>query len=159
MLKYWRKMRGYSVRELADKSGVDASTVSLLENQRRHPHGSTVRQLATTLEVEVAELYGKSVKPIELRETPQQNANETQTSMESRTSPTTTPIRRKFKSTANFWVVDFEADTYGPFNKEVAEGLKLKLGQARVYEGVDQLEVWKQHRLFLVAVANNRQNW
>lgn len=42
-------MRGDSVGELTSKSTVDASTVSLLGDQRRHPHGNTVRQLTTTL--------------------------------------------------------------------------------------------------------------
>jgi transcriptional regulator with XRE-family HTH domain len=165
-LKYWRKRRGYSVRELAQKSGIDASTVSLLENQRRNPHGRTVRQLATALEVEVGELYGKvlsEIKQAERREAFEQNTNEIQTSIEDQVFPreTKTVIRRKGRKRAgeNFWVVDSEADMYGPFVKEEAERLKTKLGKARVYEATSKLDLWEQHQPFLVAVANGRQCW
>jgi len=58
-LRYWRNLKGYSVRELAERSGVNASTITLVENQHRQPQGRIVRKLAEALEVEVKDLYSE----------------------------------------------------------------------------------------------------
>ncbi len=55
-LVYWRAKRGLSVRELEEKSGVAASTISKLEKGKRSPQPSTLGKLATALEVDVTEL-------------------------------------------------------------------------------------------------------
>jgi transcriptional regulator with XRE-family HTH domain len=59
-LKYWRELRGYSLRELAGKSKVPYSAISLLENGKREPQGRTARKLAAALDVEVADLYDQA---------------------------------------------------------------------------------------------------
>lgn len=51
-----RKLRGFSQRALAKESGVSPATIYELENGRREPNPSTLRKLASALEVEVADL-------------------------------------------------------------------------------------------------------
>ena len=62
-LRYAREQVGYSQQELADKSGVSQHTISEIELGRRKPHGSTLRKLAHTLGVEVADLRGVPGRP------------------------------------------------------------------------------------------------
>lgn len=145
------------MRELAKKSKIDASTISLLENLHRTPHGRTARELAASLEVTVADLYGSEMSRSTQIEPRTANTNKT---------PTTPPVKsavssakKKKRVGENCWVVDFEVDTYGPFMRDDAERIKQKLGKDRVYEGANKDVVWEQHRHFLVAVANGRQLW
>lgn len=60
--KYWRTVKGCSVRELAAKSGINASSISLLENLKRTPHAGTARILAVG--VEITDLYEETVAPL-----------------------------------------------------------------------------------------------
>jgi len=53
-----RELKGYSQRALAKESGVSPATIYELENGRRRPNPSTLRKLASALEVEVADLLG-----------------------------------------------------------------------------------------------------
>lgn len=53
---YWRAKRGLTVRELAEKSGVKASSISRIENGHNKPFLSTLGKLAAALEVDVKEL-------------------------------------------------------------------------------------------------------
>jgi transcriptional regulator with XRE-family HTH domain len=62
-LRYAREQVGYSQQELSDKSGVSQHTISEIELGRRKPHGSTLRKLANTLGVEVADLRGVPGRP------------------------------------------------------------------------------------------------
>lgn len=57
-LKRVRQLKGYSLHELADKSGIDSSMISKLENQRRGAQPRTLRKLADALGVEPDELVG-----------------------------------------------------------------------------------------------------
>jgi HTH-type transcriptional regulator, competence development regulator len=57
-LKRVRQIKGYSLQELADKSGVDVSLISKLENERHGAQGRTLRKLAKALGVEPEELVG-----------------------------------------------------------------------------------------------------
>src|SRR4051812_40328112 len=63
-LKYWRELRGYTVRKLAEKSGVGFTTISFLENLHRPPQGTTASKLAAALDVEVVDLYGPEPAPV-----------------------------------------------------------------------------------------------
>lgn len=158
-LKYWRTLRGYSVRELAALSGIDASSISLLENQKRTPHGKTARDLAAALEVEVADLYEVSTIPEFNQPGPTNqtgiNANKIQTKIKS-----TRSLSEK-KATGNFWVVieDDNEDPFGPYVQKEAERLKQRLGRARVYEAINKFEVWEKHRQFMIAVTRGHDAW
>jgi transcriptional regulator with XRE-family HTH domain len=55
-LKHWRLARTMTIRDLAARSGVDHSAISLIERGKRHPHPSTIRKLAEALGVEPREL-------------------------------------------------------------------------------------------------------
>ena len=57
-LKRARERKGYSLRDLAEVSGVDQSMISKLENQRRGAQGRNVRKLASALEVSTEDLVG-----------------------------------------------------------------------------------------------------
>ena len=57
-LKRVRQIKGYSLMELAEKSGVDDSMISKLENLRRGAQPRTLRKLAEALGVEPDELVG-----------------------------------------------------------------------------------------------------
>jgi len=50
-----RELRSLSQRELADKSGVDASTINRLEKGMRKPWPRTLRKLAASLDIPVEE--------------------------------------------------------------------------------------------------------
>lgn len=164
-LKYWRELRGYSVRELAARSGIDASSISLLENLKRSPHGKTARTLAEALDVELADLYRES-EPGELEIStalvtqPGINANKTQTAIKP-----ARPTRSKAKPVISFWVIEKDQEEADPFKvstQEEAERLKDRLGgqhQARIYEAASKFEAWELHRQFLIRVARGHDAW
>jgi len=54
-LRRMRELRSLSQRELADKSGVDASTINRLEKGMRKPWPRTLRKLAASLDIPVEE--------------------------------------------------------------------------------------------------------
>lgn len=56
-LKEIRTLRGLSMRELAEKSGLNINTLSLIENQRTSPSVSTLQQLAQSLQVSITEFF------------------------------------------------------------------------------------------------------
>jgi transcriptional regulator with XRE-family HTH domain len=62
-LRHARELAGFSQQELADSSGVSQHTISEIELGRRKPHGRTLRKLANTLGIEVADLYGEAASP------------------------------------------------------------------------------------------------
>lgn len=55
-LNYWRRARVLTVRQLAEKSGVGHSAISLMERGKREPHPSTLAKLAAALEIEPKDL-------------------------------------------------------------------------------------------------------
>jgi transcriptional regulator with XRE-family HTH domain len=59
-LRRLRKERGLTQRGLADASGVDPATISLVENGKRRPHLETLDSLAGALGVEVTDLIPKA---------------------------------------------------------------------------------------------------
>jgi transcriptional regulator with XRE-family HTH domain len=56
-LKEIRTLRGLSMRELAERSGLNINTLSLIENQRTSPSVSTLQQLAQSLQVSITEFF------------------------------------------------------------------------------------------------------
>jgi len=63
-LRRLRKERGLTQRGLADASGVDPATISLVENGKRRPHLETLDSLAAALGVEVHDLIPKVQAPL-----------------------------------------------------------------------------------------------
>jgi transcriptional regulator with XRE-family HTH domain/uncharacterized RmlC-like cupin family protein len=56
-LRALRTARGLSIRSLAEISGLNVNTLSLIENQRTSPSVSTLQQLARTLQVPISEFF------------------------------------------------------------------------------------------------------
>lgn len=55
-LKYWRLARTMTIRDLANRSGVNHSAISAFERNIRRPHPETIRKLAEALGVEPRDL-------------------------------------------------------------------------------------------------------
>ncbi len=64
-LKDLRTRRGYSLRALADRSGLNINTLSLIENGKTSPSVSTLQQLALALEVTMTAFFES--EPVEKR--------------------------------------------------------------------------------------------
>ena len=56
-LREFRATRGLSLRALAEQSGLNVNTLSLIENQRTSPSVSTLQQLAQTLQVPLSAFF------------------------------------------------------------------------------------------------------
>lgn len=56
-LRELRSARGLSLRSLADQSGLNINTLSLIENGKTSPSVSTLQQLATTLQVPIKTFF------------------------------------------------------------------------------------------------------
>src|SRR4051812_8569810 len=103
-LKYWRELRGYSVRELAEKSGVAYPTISLLENLKRPPQRRNAGKLANALGVEINDLYQQAPAAQELPE-PEQPVNDNKTLTDA--SPARPTRATKRLPASNYWLIDY----------------------------------------------------
>jgi len=56
-LQELRAMQGLSIRALADISGLNFNTLSLIENEKSSPNVSTLQQLATALQVPITAFF------------------------------------------------------------------------------------------------------
>ncbi len=56
-LQELRAMQGLSIRALADISGLNFNTLSLIENEKTSPNVSTLQQLATALQVPITAFF------------------------------------------------------------------------------------------------------
>ncbi len=56
-LRVLRTERGYSLRRLADRSGLNVNTLSLIENGRTSPSVSTLQQVSRALDVPIAAFF------------------------------------------------------------------------------------------------------
>ncbi len=56
-LRELRALRGLSMRALAEMSGLNINTLSLIENERTSPSVSTLQQLAQSLQVSITEFF------------------------------------------------------------------------------------------------------
>jgi len=64
-LREWRNRKGLSLRALADRSGLNVNTLSLIENGKSSPSVSTLQQLALALEVPITTFFES--EPVEKR--------------------------------------------------------------------------------------------
>ena len=55
-ISYYRKLRGYTQRQLADKMGVSTQAVGFWEQGRANPSTGKIEKLASILEITVEEL-------------------------------------------------------------------------------------------------------
>ena len=62
-IRHARRRLGLSQEELAEASGVSAATIVQVELGHRRPQGRTLRKLAATLGVEVADLLEEEASP------------------------------------------------------------------------------------------------
>jgi len=53
----WRRFRGLTQRELAERAGVTQATISLLESKNQIPQIPTIQKLAKALDCTPSELY------------------------------------------------------------------------------------------------------
>jgi transcriptional regulator with XRE-family HTH domain len=56
-LRYLRARRGLSLRSLAEQSGLNVNTLSLIENSKTSPSVSTLQQLASALDVPITAFF------------------------------------------------------------------------------------------------------
>lgn len=56
-IKKWRKLRGMTAKELANKVNVAESTMSLYENGKREPDVETIRSIANILDISLDVLF------------------------------------------------------------------------------------------------------
>ena len=56
-LREWREKRGYSVRKLARRSGVNHVSIVKIENNRMSPTVQLLEKLATALNIPVREFF------------------------------------------------------------------------------------------------------
>ena len=52
----WRKGRGFTQKELAEKVGISEDYLSMIERGKRKPHVKVVVQIAFIIEIELWEL-------------------------------------------------------------------------------------------------------
>lgn len=57
-LRYYRKLRGLSVRELAEKAGVSVSYIYAIESGARGSNASKLGLIAEALGVSLSDLWG-----------------------------------------------------------------------------------------------------
>lgn len=57
MVRALRRSSGFSIKALAEKSGLAINTLSLIENERTSPNVNTLEQLARALEVPIASFF------------------------------------------------------------------------------------------------------
>ena len=56
-LREMRTLRGLSMRALAEKSGLNINTLSLIENEHTSPSVSTLQQLAQSLQISITDFF------------------------------------------------------------------------------------------------------
>jgi len=62
-LRALRNERGLSIRALAEKSGLNVNTLSMIENGKTSPSVSTLQQVATALEVPINAFFETQISP------------------------------------------------------------------------------------------------
>ena len=73
-ISYYRKLRGYTQRQLADKMGVSTQAVGFWEQGRANPSTGKIEKLASILEITVEELMSSE----ETKKEPAQRKEPTQ---------------------------------------------------------------------------------
>ncbi len=59
LLKEWRERRGWSLRQLGERSGVSFANISNIETGKLDPRLSTLKRLARALGISVPDLFSK----------------------------------------------------------------------------------------------------
>ena len=62
-LRELRNERGLSIRALAERSGLNVNTLSMIENSKTSPSVSTLQQVATALEVPINTFFETQIYP------------------------------------------------------------------------------------------------
>lgn len=62
-LRQLREERGLSIRALAEKSGLNVNTLSLIENNKTSPSVSTLQQIANALDVPIVAFFESGTSP------------------------------------------------------------------------------------------------
>ena len=62
-LKVLREARDFTIRALAEKSGLNVNTLSLIENGKSSPSVNTLHQIALALEVPIVAFFDQGVSP------------------------------------------------------------------------------------------------
>lgn len=62
-MRILRRNQGFSLKSLADRSGLNINTLSLIENGKTSPSVSTLQQLATALEIPIIRFF--ETEPVE----------------------------------------------------------------------------------------------
>ena len=65
-LRELRSDRGLSIRALAEKSGLNVNTISLIENGKTSPSVSTLQQIATALELPINVFFQSETPPLRI---------------------------------------------------------------------------------------------
>ena len=63
-LKAFRKSQGYTLRTLAEMSGVSVNTISLIERGKTSPTIATLHKLATALALSLTDFFGEASKDL-----------------------------------------------------------------------------------------------
>ncbi|GAP12434.1 uncharacterized conserved protein [Longilinea arvoryzae] len=77
-LRELRASRGFSLRALAERSGFNINTLSLIENGKTSPSVSTLQQLAHSLEIPITAFFESTLAPRRVVYTPNQERPTTQ---------------------------------------------------------------------------------
>ena len=56
-LEQMRKQKGFTIKELSEKSGISSVEISHIENNKYKPRITTLSKLARALEIDLEELY------------------------------------------------------------------------------------------------------
>jgi transcriptional regulator with XRE-family HTH domain len=73
-LKYWRTRRAISIEDLAEKSGCSTRTIVDIEKYGKMPRFTTIRKLASALDVTIDEL--QEITPDESESGNKENQNQ-----------------------------------------------------------------------------------
>ena len=68
LLKKWRELRGWSLRQLGQRSGVSFANISNIETGKLDPRLSTLERLARALGISLRDLFSKERRRIVTKE-------------------------------------------------------------------------------------------
>jgi transcriptional regulator with XRE-family HTH domain len=115
-LKWIRKNRGISQRELAEKSGATQQQIALIENGRSDPRLSTLNKISTALGIDLKDLFFNKIEFI---------TTLNKLIMEKELSENLTLKK------LNFMISEYGIDPYEPFWEEVYWDKHEKLIKSR----------------------------
>ncbi len=165
-LKEHRSQQGLSVRQLAEKSGVNPSAISLIENDRRRAQQLTLSKLAAALDVppdtfstllDTAAAERGRLSQRKQSERKRQQSQTLATAAATSTSAGTRPIQPARSWKKDYWVFDNEGTPYGPFTEDTARRLHGKLADAYLCQAASLTAAGEQYRHDLFAWNQGQQ--